>query len=274
MKKIIKNNWYSTLLVLILVWFMIVLTTWIFRLVINEMNSNRVFWNYIKAYAWAESAQELALLDIKNKGYWYNVEIRNTLNEKSIILASNPLDTWDFSSVNDVLISFTNDWKTSEYQWNIWKLQYDIIPLFHIEDYSPTTTRDFPVRSINLSINSWISNNLSWNIIWETSWISWIWAFSSSTVWSEKKIEFGQFKYAQRTIENFLSSSQMNYLVLFNSWDSEIKYTLTWDSDFTKPRLNITSSWEVWDFKQNLKTKVDNTEFLSILKYSIFSSNN
>jgi len=44
------------------------------------------------------------------------------------------------------------------------------------------------------------------------------------------------------------------------------------DEFLTKPKTNIISSWEIGSYKQNLETKMNNTEFLNILKYSIYSN--
>lgn len=284
-KQNLKKDGYSTLIVLMLISFIIVLTTWIFRLVINEMKSNKVLWDYIKAYAWAESAQELALLDIKKKWYWYNTLVTPIKKDwkyepKATILSTDPINSSNYNSVKDVLISYYSDWKTNNYEWSINKLWYDIIPLFYLADWTKWQKDliENKITSINLRIDEWVSDDLSWNIIWTDAWISWIWGFSESTSWSMKYLSWNnsdinrQFIYWNKTIEEFLNSSNTNYLVLFNSWNSTIKYTMKWSNwYFTKPRLDITSSWEVWDFKQNIKTRVDNTEFLSILKYSIYS---
>jgi len=245
-----------------------VLSIWILRLIINEMKSNRAMWDYIKSYAWAESAQELALLDIKVKWYWYDWSITNTLNDKSVILSENFLDKSLYHPKNDVLISYYNDWKVNNYEWELSPLWYDIIPLFYIDD-----TWEKKVNDISINLVSGDSNDLSWNAIWNLSWISWTW---TTLQWYKKIFTPSWFTYVINDIWEFLSSSSTNYLVLFNSWNSNsIKYILsTTDSleYFTKPRLDIISTWEVWDYKQNLKTTVDNTEFLNILKYSIYSN--
>ena len=74
----------------------------------------------------------------------------------------------------------------------------------------------------------------------------------------------------------FLSSSDSNYFVLFNSWNSGvIKYTVKSTNPlefFSKPRTTIITSAQVWNYKQNLSVDFDNTDFLNILKYSIYSN--
>ena len=69
--------------------------------------------------------------------------------------------------------------------------------------------------------------------------------------------------------------------MLFNkSWSDIMDYELrTQATDlitsstefFSKPVWNITSSVTVWKYRQNISTSIDNTEFLNMLKYSIFS---
>jgi hypothetical protein len=260
-----NKSWYSVIISLLLIAFIIVLTVWILRLVINEMKSNRVMWDYLKAYAWAESAQELALLDIKKKWYWYIGKVEANENPKS-----KTLNVWYslFNGNKDVLISYYNNGKVNSYDWLLEPLHYDIIPLFYIDD-----TWEKKTSNVVMNIKSWISSDLSWNVVWSKDGISWIWANLNN--WSKKTLTSGSFTYTISSIWDFLSISSTNYLVLFNSWRSSMEYNLKATNPqefFTMPRLDIYSTWEIWEYKQNLKTMVDNTEFLSILKYSIYSN--
>jgi hypothetical protein len=261
-----NNSWYSVIISLLLIAFIIVLTVWIFRLVINEMKSNRVMWDYLKSYAWAESAQELALLDIKKKWYWYIWKVEANRDSKSRLLKKWNLD---FNTNRDILISYYNNGKVNSYDWLLEPLHYDIIPLFYIDD-----TWEKKTNNVVMTIKSWVSTDLSWNVVWNKDWISWIW--SDLNNWTKKSLTSNaSFSYNIVSIWDFLKSSSTNYLVLFNSWRSSMEYNLkATDSQeyFTKPRLDIYSTWEIWEYKQNLKTTVDNTEFLSILKYSIYSN--
>jgi len=222
----------------------------------------------MKAYAWAESAQELALLDIKEKWYWYIWSVDNSVNSKSVILSENNLDYSKYNRVNDVLISYSNDWKVNSYEWELKPLWYDIIPLFYIDD-----VWEHKVNDINLNIISWNVSDLSWNIVWKLNWISWKWLWST---WVKKTLTSNWFTYEEQQIWNFLSTSSTNYLVLFNSWKSnDLLYSLDSSNPvefFTKPSLNIVSTGELSNYKQNLNTNINNTEFLNILKYSIYSN--
>jgi hypothetical protein len=224
----------------------------------NESISNSAMWDYLKAYAGAESAQELALLDIKEKWYWYHWELeRNTF----ILSGSN------------VSISYKDDWKVLSYTWNLDGYSYDIFPLFYIDE----EWREQKVTGLKLEIIGWEweASYLSWNIVWwNFEWISWVWSFDFNSNWSKKYLDgSNNFIYREVPISDFLESSSINYLILFNSQDESLNYTLNSSENkfFTTPRLNIYSSWEIWNYKQNLKTSVDNTKFLWILKYSIYS---
>jgi hypothetical protein len=257
-----NKSWYSIIVSLFLIAFIIILTAWIFRLVMNEMRINKAMWDYLKAYIWAESAQELALLDIKKKWYWYIWEVKANKTFESKLLNNYP----EFNANRDVLISYYNDGKVSFYSWILPPLSYDIIPLFYIDDIWEKKTND-----ITMNIKSWIPWDLSWNIVWNKEGISWVWW--SLNNWIRKSLTSDGFSYNNTiSIWNFLKNSSTNYLVLFNSWKTSIEYDLNSEEFFTKPRLDIYSTWEVWEYKQNLKTNVDNTEFLGILKYSIYSN--
>lgn len=268
MKNIKKSSGYSVVVVLLIIWFLLVLTTGIFNLILNEMKSNRAMGNYIKAYAWAESAQELALLQIKKYWYAYYDKIEHNINNRSIVLWSDSLNISTFNPNKDTFISYDIWSKVSEYSWTLKSLEYDIIPLFIINN-----NWEQKVGNIDLSIIFWNNSNLAWNIIWKNNWISWIW---NSVLWLKKSITTNWSKFTKQNMNSFINSSDTNYLVLFNSWNSwVIKYKLksinSWEY-FTKPKTSIISSAEIWKYKQNLSTDLDNTEFLNMLKYSIYSN--
>jgi len=270
MKIINKNNksWYSIIISLLLIWLLLVLSTWILNMILTEMKDNRAMWDYIKAYAWAESAQELALLKIKQEWYAYYDKIDHNINNRSIVLSDNPTDISKFKKSRDVFISYDIWSKTSEYNWTLKPLWYDIIPLFYIDE-----TWEKKVNSIEITKSFWIEDNLVWNIIWYDSGISWK---GLNTLWVKKTFESNQLKYSEQEINDFLSHSDSNYLVLLNSGNSElIKYkivsTISWEF-FSKPRTSIISSWEIGEYKQNLETILDNTKFLNRQKYVIYSN--
>ena len=270
MKNINKSSGYSVIMALLIIWFLLVLSIGIFNLVLNEMKDNRAMWDYIKVYAWAESAQELALLKIKKEGYGYYENIDNN-NDRSILLAENPLNRTEFKAAKDVLISYDMWSKTNSYTWTIGSIWYNIIPLFYKDD-----VWDNKAISIDLTILSW---DVAWNIIGKEKWISWIWSISwVSTTWLLKTVDSSSRTFNQIDdveVNTFLQGSDWNYLVLLNIWNINIKYNLkannSWEF-FTRPETTIISSAQVWNYKQNLSTELDNTDFLDMLKYSIYSN--
>jgi hypothetical protein len=270
MKIINKNNksWYSIIISLLLIWILLVLSTWILNMVLTEMKDNKAMWDYIKAYAWAESAQELALLKIKKYWYAYYDKIDHNINNRSILLSNNPTDLSKFKKARDVFISYDIWSKTNEYNGTLQPLWYDIIPLFYIND-----SWEQKVNSIVITKSFWEENNLVWNIIWYNSGISWKWL---NTLWVKKTFQSNQLKYSQEHINDFISHSNSNYLVLFNAWNSElIKYKIvSWNTSeyFSKPRTSIISSAEIGKYKQNLETILDNTKYLNRQKYVIYSN--
>ncbi len=263
---------YSVVIALFMIWFLLVVTSWIFNLVIREMKDNKWMWNYLKAYAWAEWAQELALLQIKKNWYWFYDKIDHNKNNRSIILSKNPLDISKFNNQKDVFVSYEIQSKTSAFSWFIDPLWYSISPLFYSDE-----TWYYNSNQISLDVLSWNSSDLVWNIIWWNSWISWTWAFTKDSLWVERKLNWSSLTYSQTKIETFLTKTEnlVSYLILFNSNNTNnINYKLYWISPsnlFTKPQALIISSSEIGWYKQNLKTTLDNTEYLNILKYSIFS---
>ncbi len=269
MKIIYKNNsWYTVIISLLLIWLLLILSTWILNMILDEMKDNNAMWDYIKAYAWAESAQELALLQIKKNWYAYYDKIDHDINNRSVILSDNSLDKTKFKKPKDVFISYDIWSKVSEYSWILWPLKYNIIPLFYIDN-----TGEKKVNSITLTKLSWDENNLVWNIIWYNSWISGKWL---DTTWVKKTLISWELKYSTQTINDFISDSNSNYLVLFNAGNSDvIEYKIVSNNSseyFSKPKTSIISSWEVWKYKQNLETLLDNTKYLNRQKYVIFSN--
>jgi hypothetical protein len=127
---------------------------------------------------------------------------------------------------------------------------------------------------VSLNVLSGDSGDLVWNIVSQFSGISGTWSFNKYTSVSEKKIVSGSFDFVDTTVESFLSSSSSNYLILFywsNSWDLSYNLTSSSDSSFSKPSTHIISSWQVWKYRQNLDTYLDNSKYLDFLKYSIYS---
>ena len=263
---------------------MIVLTSWVFRLIMNELNDNRTLWNYVRTYSWAEWAQELSLLDLKETWYWTTKNLET----------SDLLNPWK-NTARDIKISFKNDWKVTEYEWEIWAWEYHMMPLFIIDlndnsnwsEEQENKTTEKKVEDIDLTVIQWDKSNLVWNIIWEDSWISNSWEIKwTDTVnekihWKSKRAERLKDKLTEEEkewfvikpikINSFLSESEKNYLQLYNASKEPIKYKVTSSWEFTKPMLTITSNWESATHRTNIDTKINLSDITSKSKYSIFS---
>ncbi len=264
--KILNNNksGYSVIISLLIIWFLLVLTTGIFNLILNELKDNRAMGDYIKAYAWAESVRELSLLKIKKYWYGYYDKINHEKNDRSVLLSTNPLNKALFNPSKDILVSYDIWSKVNEYEWILAPLEHNIVPLFYVDDLWEKKT-----NSIVFEVTEWSSSSIAWNIIWKDTWLSWKWV---ETTWVKKILEGGLFNYSEKSINEFLVSSDSNYFHLVNTWNAEVKYKITSEEAFTKPKTTIISSAEIWGYKQNLSTDLDNTEFLNVLKYSIYSN--
>ena len=258
-----NKNAFSSVVAIFMVWFLLVLTTGVYNLVLRELVDNRSMWNYLKAYAWAQSAWDLALLKVKELWYWIDDNV-DEIDSRKIVLAEYPEDISLLKEWKDVVISYDLWSKVSTYDGNLSWLWYDIIPLFYLE----ASWNEQGVEDITLW---WVTNDVVWNIVWENWWISWVWIFNQFTTWSKRSLSWNNLSFNSPSIASFLSSSSKNYLILFNSSSNIVNYTLNSNDSFTKPRTDIIATWEVWWYKQNLKISLDNSDYLNILKYSIFS---
>lgn len=284
MRKNLKNKkWYSIIIIITIIWFLILLTSWVFRLIQNEFMDNRILWNYVKSYFWAETAQEIALLQIKEIWYW--VESKSRENKKLLY----PGDV----EIKKVNFSFSekdwDSWQTNHYEWKIAPYETDIIPLFYLEiddDWKESIKED--IKDLTLSGTG--INNLTWNIISEKSWISWVWGFNENQEFTLKYVVDGKGAVKNISIRDFmdkkfpgwefdLSEDSYRYLMLYNASGEDVKYDLeTKSGKFTKPEINIISMGEIKtnrsnlpDSRVNLSTKVNFHDLNSRSKYSIFS---
>jgi len=265
--------WYSVIAAVVLVGFLLVLVSGVFQLVLLEMNDNRGRENYLRASAGAEWALELALLKIKKIGYGYHDEITNDVNDASVMISDNPLDASDFGG-GDTAISYSMDGKVGSYTGQLDALSYDIIPLFYLDETDEHKVTELTLQQVSGG------GDLTWNIVSREDGMSWRGDFSSSTsgVMRRYNSVSKTFEVQDTAVIDFLSDAwhENNYLILFNSHASDgLSYSLDAPQTgefFTKPRLTIISSWKIGSFKQNLRTVVDNTEYLGILKYSLYSN--
>ena len=259
-----KNSWYTILVTLMIIGFLIVLTIWVLNLVLREMKDNIWAWKYLQVYAWAEAAMELALLDIKKHWYWVYSKLDWTDNNAKILRN-------DMNNDKEILISYDLNSKTKWYFWNLDNFEQSVIPLFYIKtDDSIDKINNLNLKILN-SLNFIDNTKMAWNIVsknWD--WIWWVWEITSSTK--------GKWRNADGTfldeikVSDFLNTYENNYLIVINLDNfNPLNFEITSTKDFTKPISKIISSAKIGQYKQNLETILDNTAFLSILKYSVFS---
>lgn len=204
------------------------------------------------SYAGSEGALELALLDIKKQGYWYD---NDSFIESDIL--------WNTPKTPKISYEFNS--RVETHTGTIPPLWIDIIPLFSI-------SQSWLQAVANINFNN-TDGGIVWNIISQDGWVSWNGSFDSSTTVWEKILDASWnllLNWSERVVDIL---SWEDYLILQNL-DATLpaSYTLSWDAGgFTLPRSEIISSARVWKYTQNLKTTVDNTEFLWILRYSVYS---
>lgn len=258
MRKNLKNKkWYSIIVIIVIIWFLTVLTTGIFNLIMNELKDNRTIWSYVKAYAGAESAQELALFEIKEKDYTSDKEIKDPVNISD-------LEEKD-KNLKDVFISYTRDLKTKKFEGKLSSWDFVLVPLFYLD--SSGNYAEKKIQNINISPES---EDISWNIIWKEKWISW--TGENFNRWIVKTLENNKFSLEENvSVNTFLRGSEKNYLQIFNWWEKEFSYKLSSSSDFSKPVSKIVSSWESGNYRTNIETEIDFSKKNTITKYSIYS---
>lgn len=262
MRKYKSKKAYSVIVAILLVWFMLVVSSWVFKLIYNDMLDTRWQETYLQAFSAAEWSMELALLKLK-KGKYLIEDSLDFSDSRSEIL----WDISDFKEVRDSRISYQIEAKTDKIESSIKDYDYSIVPLFYFSwsILNPQKVTGFSLTWTDLS-------DIVWNIIWSWSGISWVWEIGFSTDWNLKILDwYNNFEYSLTWVTDFLNSSDYNYLVLFNSTWSEIYYELTsWDY-FWSNKSSIISSAKKWKYKQNLRVEIDNSKYLNLLKYSIYS---
>ncbi len=260
-----NNSWYSVILAILMVWFMLVLTSWIFSLVMVENKDTKAMEYYLKAFAWAEWSLELAMLKAKEYNYSYSERLTISDEESKVLYYSN-----SFNKNKDVTITYDLNANSSEIRdKTLSSWEFDIIPLFYLDN-----SKNY--KKVKNIVISGLNDDVVWNIVWENGWITWVSNFSNTTNWNYRTISSDwSVNFSNMTIWKFLEDSEKNYLILHNVSGNSVNYTLKslneWEY-ITKDASYIVWSWDVWWYKQNLRVKIDNSKYLNLLKYSIFSN--
>lgn len=250
------NSGYSIISSVLLVGFLIVVTSSVLSLVLVELKDGKGRQNYLKAFHGAEWALELALYQIKEKGYGYDND--KIFTDEDLLSEAN----------KTVILSYDIHSATSELSWSLRSWESEIIPLFWIQDSDLK-------ESIQTIKFKW--EGVVWNIIGEKSWESGKGDFSELSIKKTKEIlsgDDGNIVFGiDKTwnIADFLSANKGSYLMIVNPNEDTKEYSISSKELFSMPVAQILSSARVWNYRQNLSTDIDNTEFLWILKYSVFS---
>lgn len=253
-----EKSGYSIIAAVLMIGFLLVLTTSTLNLVLQEMRDGKGRQNYLKAFYGAEWALEYGLLQIKQKGFGYDDNDADDIAEILWNARQDPRVNYSFESAVSSYSGFLNPGDT------------EIIPLFWIDSTSDMKS----VANIKLEQKS---GNFVWNIIGKEWGHSGVWTFDSNSSLDSKELQnvWGNQEFIKNTwtIKNFLVNNTGSYLMIYNPYAvvSSFAFSSNSGEQFTKPSIDIISSAQVGKYKQNLKTSVDNTEFLGILKYSIYS---
>lgn len=263
MKK--NKQWYSVILALLMVGFMVVLTSWVFLLILWENRDTKTMEYSLKAFAGAEGAIELALYQAKTYNYSYSETLKKW-DALSQVLYKN---TSNFLFGKDVDISYELvSTATGIVKSELKQGEFSIIPLF-------TYTKDGSEKKAKNIKVSWLTPDVVWNIVGENSGIAWVNDFWNSNFWDKKTLTSGTVEYGKEKVETFLFQSNKNYLILHNTSWSDVTYSVTslnpWEL-ITKDTTFIVGTWDAWGYKQNLRVNIQSGEYLNLLKYSIFSN--
>ncbi len=278
----IKNNKQASLILLslLLVWFLLVLSTGILKVILSDAKDTYWMKNSLKAFYWAESWLELALLRLKLKWFWYNYEIKNDWKKEVNVLAS---DFEHPKNNKDIFLDYKIESKSKSASWTIESGQSVIYPLFY-----KTWASDFSKGSImkdlselELILTPWTQSgsSITWWIIWSPkSWINikWLnWTWEGTNEWITKYLDEATKKlvFASWSVDVFLSNHTWSYLQIWNlnTWD--IKYEIKWkwtQNNFTWKQTIITASARVWKNKQNIQLKINNSKYLNIFRFTLY----
>lgn len=260
MKK--NKSWYSVILAILMTGFMIVLTSWIFLLVLWENKDTKAMENYLKSLEWAEWSLELGMLNSKEHNYSHDFKLIPSNNLSKVLFDS----SWN--EKKDVVITYDLNGITSDIiDKTLANGEFDIIPLFwYASDgvYSKVT---------NISMTG-LNADVVWNIVGENEWISWLGNFTNTTLANYKTISGNDVSFTNKRIWNFLTTSDKNYLIIHNTSGISVTYNLkslnTWEY-LTKDISQIVASGEAGGYKQNLRVNINSSKYLNLLKYSIYS---
>ena len=276
----IKNNKKASLvlLALLLVWFLLVLSVGILKVILTDSKDTYSMKNSLKAFYWAESWLELWLLRLKLKWFWYEYLLKNWERESNIL--------W-----NKVFLDYKINSKNKKASWTIESWGSVIYPLFYktgSQDFTKDSTiKDTENIKLTFTFTDWTGSLITWWLIWtpktwtKIKWLNWTWSWwiiNWNTEWITKYLNNSKkLVFTGSTISNFLETHTWSYLQIWNLNTWAITYELKWDwsqKNFTGKYTIITSSARVWKNKQSIKFKINNSEYLNIFRFTLYDTKN
>lgn len=289
------KSWFSSIVAILLTAFLVVVSAWVLWIVLQESKNTRLVYNSISTYAWAEWAQEYALLKIKNHDEWFQDKIVEEEDADSKLLTNDP----DNINQKDQIIEYSMNTYSKSYSWTIASWDFEIIPLFFDKwmlmqrnsKYSSWTDWVEKTESFRLSWDWDYVWNIIWNdAVWETFWMVWTWSawisvwwgYSVDTwSWNIKKIvndnnfdindDIKKITFENIDIKDFTDTYSHNYLILFNPTKNKISYSMESLEWFATPKVSVVASSRIWTYKQNLLFEENKNRYFEALKYSIFN---
>ena len=289
------NNitWFSSIVAILLTAFLVIVSSWVLWIVLQESKNTRIVYNSISTYAWAEWAQEYGLLKIKNHEEWFQDKVVEGSDYDSKLLANDP----DNTTPKDQFIEYSMNTFSTSYSGSVESWEFDVIPLFYDKGSAMQPNSKKPewtdwIENTNTLKFSW-DNDFVWNIIWnnatgDTFWMVWTWAVWINTGWwyavdkenwQMKKIledaniwwDTKLITFESMKIKDFIDTYEHNYLIIFNPTDNKLNYFIESNEWFANPKTSITASARIWNYKQNLLFEENKNRYFEALKYSIIN---
>lgn len=274
--------------------FLIVVSSWILILVIQESKNTKLVYNSISTQAWAEWTIEYALLKVKNHADWFADRIDFKQDKDANILAYNK----DKVTNKDVATSYEIINNSKSYSWEVISWEFEIIPLYidnwefitnNSKNPNKNTSSISKITSLKLTWDNNYVRNIIWNdMSWTTFWMVWTWS-NNLSVWAWFSVNFDNgnmksidsdsltlddsktIKLENIKIEDFLKKYDDNYLIIYNTSRDELNYSLESNEFFSLPKLQIIASSKTGNYKKNLEFSENKSKYMDMLKYSIFN---
>ncbi|MCK9272163.1 hypothetical protein M0P65_01320 [Candidatus Gracilibacteria bacterium] len=277
---------FSTIIAMLLTAFLIILSSGILFLVLQESKITRTVFNTVSTYAGAEGSLEYALLKIKNHSEGFSDSV-NRDDYDSNLLSNNSVDG------KNQIIGYEINNSSSSYSGTIKSSGFEIIPLFfdkgtfiQTNSKNPNSNTSNISKTLKFAFNS--NSGVTWNIIGndtagDTFGIvgtgsSFGTGYTVSTsnglfkkTYNNTSTDAIDFTLTSLDIGTFLNTYENNYLIIYNHNLGDIDYNIQSSDGFALPRLEITSYSNIGDFKQNIQFTENKSKYFDILKYSLFN---